>query len=354
MKPKMEQNIGSLAVIGVDIGKEVFHLVGLGVDGKIAFRRKIRRMGLKDAFEKPPPCIVGMEACLSAHFVSRTLRALGHEPRIIPAIYVKPFVKGQKNDYNDAEAIAEAALRPNLRFVQEKSQDQLDLQACHRVRARLVSRRTATINQIRAFLIEQGIAVRSGTRALRNSLFAILENRKDEISPRMTKLILGLYEDWGRLDVRFVTGTSEIEELSQVEAKCRRLMSVPGIGPVISTAVVAAIGTGEAFERGRDFGAWLGLVPRQYSTGGRSILGRISKRGSKYLRTLFIQAANVILMRPHNWERFSFGAWLLNAAPRLHRNKLATALANKLARIAWSILRNEKAFDTARQEVVAI
>ena len=132
MKPKMEPNIGSLAVIGVDIGKEVFHIVGLGVDGKIAFRRKIRRLGLKDAFEKMPPCIVGMQACLSAHFVSRVLRALGHEPRIIPAIYVKPFLKGQKNDYNDAEAIAEAALRPNLRVVQEKSQDQLDLQACHR------------------------------------------------------------------------------------------------------------------------------------------------------------------------------------------------------------------------------
>jgi transposase len=132
MKPGTESKPIPLAVIGVDIGKEVFHLVGLGVDGKTAFRRRIRRLGLKDAFENLPPCIVGMEACLSAHFVSRTLRALGHEPRIIPAIYVKPFVKGQKNDYNDAEAIAEAALRPNLRVVQEKSQDQLDLQACHR------------------------------------------------------------------------------------------------------------------------------------------------------------------------------------------------------------------------------
>src|SRR5271163_3670034 len=126
MKPKMEFDTASLAVIGVDIGKDIFHLVGLGVDGKIAFRRKFRRLGLKDAFEQLPPCIIGMEACLSAHFVSRTLHALGHEPRIIPAIYVKPFVKGQKNDYNDAEAIAEAALRPNLRFVQEKSQDQLE------------------------------------------------------------------------------------------------------------------------------------------------------------------------------------------------------------------------------------
>jgi transposase len=346
MKPKMESHTVSLTVIGVDIGKEVFHIVGLGADGKIAFRRKIRRLGLKDAFEKLPPCIVGMEACLSAHFVSRALRGLGHQPRIIPAIYVKPFLKGQKNDYNDAEAIAEAALRPNLRFVQEKSQDQLDLQACHRVRSRLVSRRTATINQIRAFLIEQGIAVRSGLRTLRKSLFAILENRKDEISPRTAKLILGLYGDWCGLDERIEAVTSEIEELSRVEATCQRLMTVPGIGPLISTGLVAAIGTGEAFDRGRDFGAWLGLVPRQYSTGGRSVLGRISKRGSKYLRTLLIQAAKVLLMRPHNWPRYSFGAWLKTASERLHRNKLAVALANKLARIAWSVLRHDKAFDT--------
>jgi transposase len=290
-----------------------------------------------------------MEACLSAHFVSRALRQLGHEPRIIPAIYVKPFVKGQKNDYNDAEAIAEASLRPNLRTVREATRS-----SDHRVRSRLVSRRTATINQIRAFLIEQGIAVRIGSRSLRNSLMAILKNRQDEISPRMSGLIVGLYEDWIALDERIDTIASEIEKISEKEANCQRLMSVPGIGPLISTAVVAAIGTGEAFERARDFGAWLGLVPRQYSTGGRSILGRISKRGSKYLRTLFIQAANVILMRPHNWERFSFGAWLLNAAPRLHRNKLATALANKLARITWSILRNEKTFDLNRHEVMAI
>jgi len=159
------------ASIGIDIGKEVFHLVGFDTAGKIILRRKIRRSALVNEFEKLPPCIVGMEACLSPHFVSRTLRKLGHEPRIIPAIYVKPFVKGQKNDDNDAEAIAEAALRPNLKFVTEKTQDQLDLQALHRVRSRLVSRRTATINQIRAFLIEQGITVRTGAHALRNSIF---------------------------------------------------------------------------------------------------------------------------------------------------------------------------------------
>src|SRR5499426_2036710 len=220
MKPRMESNSSSPVVVGVDIGKNVFHLVGIAADGKIAFRRRIKRLGLKDAFEKLPLCIVAMEACLSAHFVSRTLRALGHEPRIIPAIYVKPFVKGQKNDYNDAEAIAEAALRPNLRFVQEKSQDQLDLQALHRVRSRLVSRRTATINQIRAFLIEQGIAVRTGARALRNSLMAILENRQDEISPRMRGLIAGLYEDWISLDHRIEALAREIDQIGEKEANC--------------------------------------------------------------------------------------------------------------------------------------
>jgi len=350
----MDTIISPLASVGIDIGKEVFHLVGFGTDGKIAFRRKIKRLALVETFSKLPPCVVGMEACLSAHFVSRALRKLGHEPRIIPAIYVKPFMKGQKNDYNDAEAIAEAALRPNMRTVREKTQDQLDLQACHRVRSRLVSRRTATVNQIRAFLIEQGIAVRVGLRALRSSLFEILKSRENEISPRMSGLIVGLYEDWLWLDERIETVTREIEEISQREGNCIRLMSVPGVGPLISTAVVAAIGSGEAFDRGRDFGAWLGLVPRQYSTGGRSILGGISKRGNRYLRTLFIQAAKVLLMRPQNWEKYSFGAWLTNAAPRMHRNKLATALANKLARIAWSVLSTGKTFDTHGVEIAAV
>jgi transposase len=354
MTQQSADNKLTLASIGVDIGKDVFHIVGFDGDGRVALRRKIKRLSLVAEFKKLPPSIVGMEACLSAHFVSRTLRRLGHHPRIIPAIYVRPFLKGQKNDYNDAEAIAEAALRPNLRSVTEKTQDQLDLQALHRVRSRLVSRRTATINQIRAFLMEHGIAVRTGAHALRKSLFGILENRKEEISPRMHDLIIGLYEDWLWLDERIESTTNEIEAVSKREDHCQRLMTVPGVGPIISTAMVAAIGTGEAFERGRDFGAWLGLVPRQHSTGGKQNLGRISKRGNKYLRTLFIQAANVILMRPHNWEKFSFGSWLAEASTRLHRNKLATALANKLARIAWSVLRNGKAFDSHNPEVAAI
>jgi len=276
MTTKSHRSILVLSSIGLDIGKDVLHLVGFDPSGTVVLRRKIKRLTLVKEFEKLPCCIVGMEACLSAHFVSRTLRGLGFSPRITPAKYTKPFLKGQKNDYNDAEAIAEAALRPNLKLVQEKTKDQLDLQALHRVRSRMVSRRTATINQIRAFLIEQGITVRTGARALRNSLFAILQNREDEISPRMSDIIVGLHEDWLWLDERIESTTNEIELISKREGHCQRLMTIPGIGPMISTAMVAAIGTGEAFDRGRDFGAWLGLVPRQYSTGGKPILGRIS------------------------------------------------------------------------------
>jgi transposase len=344
----------AFASIGVDIGKEVFHLVGFDNEGAVVLRRKIKRSAFMREFEKLPPTIVGMEACLSAHFVSRSLRKLGHAPRIIPAIYVKPFVKGQKNDYNDAEAIAEAALRPNIRLVAEKTQDQLDLQALHRVRARLVSRRTATINQIRSFLIEQGITVRPRPRALRISLEPILQHRADEMSPRMQALLKGLYEDWLWLDKRVDAISSEIEALSKQDAACRRLMTVPGIGPIISSAVVAAVGTGEAFSRGRDFGAWLGLVPKQFSTGGRSILGGITKRGSRYLRMLFVQAAHVIMMRKKLWPQLSFGAWLTQASARMNRFKLAIALANKLARIAWSVLWKDQAFDANREAIPAI
>lgn len=236
-----------LHIVGIDIGKNVFHLVGFDHNGKVTIRRKIKRLSLIPTFEKLPHCIVGMEACLSAHFVSRSLRKLGFEPRIISAKYTKPFNKGQKNDYNDAEAIAEAVLRPNLKTVREKSQDQLDLQALHRVRSRLISRRTATINQIRAFLIEQGITIRTGAASLRKSLFPILENRSSEISPRMNSLLVGLYEDWLWLDERIEATTKEIEDISQRDADCQRLMTIPGIGPIISTAIVAAIGCGEAF-----------------------------------------------------------------------------------------------------------
>ncbi len=231
--------------------------------------------------------------------------------------------RGQKNDYNDAEAIAEAALRPNLKSVSEKTQDQLDLQALHRVRPRLVSRRTATINQIRAFLIEHGIAVRKGLRALENSFETILEERKDEISPRMRRILIGLYDDWMWMGDRIDKLSKEIEEISRTEENYVNVMTIPGIGPMISTAMVAAIGEGGAFDRGRDF--QLGLVCPRNTAGRANDLGTYIKTRQSISADVVLQAAKVIMMRPHRWPDFGFGEWLARASERMHRNKAAIA-----------------------------
>jgi transposase len=232
-----------------------------------------------------------------------------------------------------------------MKFVATKTAEQFDLQALHRVRERLVSQRTGIINQIRACLLERGIAVRLGLRFLRAELPRILATPPDVLSPRMVCVIEGMAEDWRRLDGRVDHLSGEITALARQDAGCERLMSVPGIGPIISSAMVAAIGNGDTFRKGRDFGAWLGLVPRQMSTGGRTILGKISKRGNRYLRVLFVQAAWVVLIKPKSWERHGLKSWIEAAKKRLHRNVLAVALANKLARIAWSVLARGRSFE---------
>jgi len=242
--------------------------------------------------------------------IIRKLKELGHDARLMPAKYVRPYSKGQKNDFRDAEAIAEAVQRPTMKFVATKTADQLDLQALHRVRERLVSQRTGIINQIRAFLLERGIAVRQGQRFLRAELPRILATPPDVLSARMVRVIEDLASDWRRLDERVEGLSSEIEAVARQDAGCERLMSVPGIGPITSSAMVAAIGSGEVFSKGRDFGAWLGLVPKQTSTGDRTILGKISKRGNRYLRVLFVQAAWVVLIRPNSWERYGLKPWI--------------------------------------------
>ncbi len=342
----MSQNLSrTIAAIGIDIGKNSFHVVGLDERGAIVLRQKWSRGQVEARLANMPPCLIGMEACVGAHHLSRKLRTLGHDARLMPAKYVRPYSKGQKNDFRDAEAIAEAVQRPTMKFVTTKSAEQLDLQALHRVRERLVSQRTGIINQIRAFLLERGIAVRQGLRFLRVELPRLLATPPDVLSPRMVGVIEGLAEDWRRLDERVEHLSDEITALAHQDAGCERLVSVPGIGPVISSAVVAAIGTGEAFSKGRDFAAWLGLVPKQISTGDRTILGKISKRGNRYLRVLFVQAAWVVLIKPQSWERHGLRPWIEAAKKRLHRNVLAIALANKLARIAWSVLARGRSFE---------
>ena len=347
----MSEKLNSeIAVIGIDIGKNSFHLVGQDRRGRIVLRQKWSRGQVEARLANLPACLIGMEACVGAHHLSRKLKALGHDARLMPAKYVRPYSKGEKNDYRDADAIAEAVQRPTMKFVATKRADQLDLQALHRVRERLVGQRTSIINQIRAFLLDRSIVVRQGLHFLRAELPGILAKRTDELSPRMLRVIEDLAGDWRRLDERIDALSDEIMTLARQDKGCERLMTVPGIGPIISSAMVAAIGSGDAFSKGRDFGAWLGLVPKQMSTGDRTILGSISKRGNRYLRTLFVQAAWVVLVKikPEGWERYGLKSWIEAAKQRLHRNVLAIALANKLARIAWAVLYKGRAFECVK------
>jgi transposase len=345
----------AVAVIGIDIGKNSFHVVGHDERGAIKLRQKWSRGQVEGRLANLPPCLIGMEACVGAHHLSSKLQALGHDARLMPAKYVRPYSKGQKNDFRDAEAIAEAVQRPTMKFVATKTADQLDLQALHRVRERLVGQRTAIINQIRAFLLERGIAVRQGLRFLRAELPTVLATRSDVLSPRMLRIVEDLVSDWRHLDARLEDVSSEITALADQDAACKRLMTVPGIGPIISSAMVAAIGSGDVFGKGRDFGAWLGLVPKQISTGDRTILGKISRRGNRYLRALFVQAAWVVLVKigPKHWQRYGLETWIAAAKKRLHHNVLAIALANKLARIAWAVLHKGRTFECVKTDAAA-
>ena len=342
-----------VATMGIDIGKNSFHVVGLDQRGAIVLRQKWSRGQVEARLANMPPCLIGMEACVGAHHLSRKLQSYGHDARLMPAKYVRPYAKGQKNDFRDGETIAEAVQRPTMKFVATKTADQLDLQALHRVRERVVSQRTGIINQIRAFLLERGVAVRQGLRFLQRELSGILATRSDVLSPRMMRVIEDLAGDWHRLDERIEGLSTEIAALADQDPACERLMTVPGIGPIISSAMVAAIGNGSVFSKGRDFGAWLGLVPKQISTGDRTILGKISKRGNRYLRVLFVQAAWVVLIRPQSWERYGLKPWIEAARKRLHRNVLAIALANKLARIAWAVLNKERNFECVRTRAMS-
>src|SRR5256886_10217625 len=286
-----QKSSDAVATIGIDIGKNTFHLVGLDKRGAIVLRVKLSRSQLERRLANMPPCLVGLEAGCGSHHIARQIRALGHDARLLPAQYVKPFLKGHKNDYRDAEAIAEAVQRPTMNFVAIKTPEQMDLLALHRVRSRLVGQRTGVINQIRGFLIERGITVRQGVVPLRKALPEILSSQTGPLSPRMIGVIADLTQDWRRLDERIGGVSAEIEALAEQDDGCQRLMTVPGVGPIISSAVVAAIGNGAGFKQGRDFGAWLGFGPKHASTGERTILCKISTRGNKELRTRLVQDA---------------------------------------------------------------
>ena len=326
-----------IASIGIDLGKTNFHLVALGERSKVLVRKKFSRAQLLAYTAKLPSSLIGLEACAGAHFLGAALREQGHQVRLIAGQFVKPYRKSNKNDFLDAEAIAEAVSKQNMRFVPIKTEEQLDVQATHRVRDRLVQRRTALINEIRGFLLERGIIFAAKPIHLRKHLPAVMEDAEQSLSPRLRWLLERMWQEWKQLEIDIQAITDELERISHDNALCRRLRQIPGFGPLVSTATVAAIGNGAAFRRGRDFAAWVGVVPRQYSTGGKQRLFGISKRGNVYLRRMLIHGARAVLLRV-KYDTGGFGQWVHRLAQRAPRNKVVVAIANKLARIAWAVL----------------
>lgn len=324
-------------VYGIDLGKSTFHVVGLDATGKVIQRAKFSRETLIEFFAVASVAKVGMEACPGAHWLARKLGAFGHTVRIIPAQFVKPYVKSNKNDTIDAEAIAEALTRPSMRFVPIKRTDQIDLQAQHRARDSLVKSRTALICQMRAFCLEYGISMRQGTGAFKLEIQRALANEDNGLTPTMRDLLQESWSDLLSLEQRIAKLNRQLQTRADGEEATKRLMSIPGIGPLSATALVAAVGDARQFAHGRDMAAWLGLVPAQYSTGGRTKLGAISKRGNPYIRRLLIQGARACLVHLDRLKH-RLGAWISALQGRMHPNKVAVALANKIARIAWAVL----------------
>jgi transposase len=337
--------------VGIDLGKTTFHLVALGDNGKVLLKKKFTQKQLITFTANMQTSLIGMEACGGAHFLGRALREQGHDVKLIPAQFVRPFVKSNKNDFIDAEAIAEAVDRQNMRFVPIKTDDQLDLQALHRVRDRLITRRTSVINQLRAFLLERGLVFAKSPARLRERMPEILENADEDLTPRMRNLLALLWNEWKDLELQIVEMNDEVEQIASSDPACTRLRQIPGIGPLVATAIVASIGNGAAFHKGREFAAWLGLVPKQYSTGGKAKLYGISKRGNNYLRKILIHGARAVVLRSKR-ERIAMGAWMTSLETRAPRNVLIVATANKLARIAWAVLSSGEDY-RAVQELVA-
>ncbi len=315
-----------LHVVGIDLGKTVFHLVGLDSTGRAVIRKKCSRTQLLTFTANLEVELIGMESCSGSHFLGRALREQGHQVRLMP----------------DAEAIAEAVQRPRMRFVPIKTEEQLDLQALHRVRERWVMRRTAVVNQIRSLLLERGLTLPKGRRYVDQQLPRILEDGELRLSGCFRVLLAQLKIELEQLTARIEEMDRVIQKTAKENEACQRLTEIPGVGPVTATALIAAVGNGSTFQKGRNLAAWMGIVPGEYSTGGKQKLLGISKRGNKYLRTLFIQGARSVLQQ-RDKQVPGLSSWLTQLLARAHQNVVIVALANKMVRMAWAVLcKNER------------
>lgn len=332
--------------IGIDLAKQVFQLHGVDEHGKVVLRRQLRRGQLKTFFANLPPCLIGMEACGSAHYWARELAVLGHPVKLMAPQFVKPYVKSGKNDANDAEAICEAVSRPSMRFVAVKTPEQQAQQAAHRIRERLVRARTALGNEARGLLAEFGVVLGTGLATLRRALPSVLEDAQNGLPSEFRSLLNELWQELQELDQRLLAHERRLTAQARQDARVQRLLQIEGVGVVTACALVAAIGDGRQFRSGRELAAWLGIVPNQHSSGGKARLGHISKRGNVYLRTLLIHGARSAL-RAAGSKPDGRSRWATELAGRRNANIATVALANKNARIAWALLTREEDYRRA-------
>lgn len=338
--------MNKITTIGLDLAKNVFHAVCCNQYGKIIRKKMLKRSQVLAYFANLPQCLVGMEACASAHYWSRELSAMGHEVKLIPPQYVKPFVRGNKNDYNDALAIAEAVTRPEMRFVSVKTTEQQDIQALHRLRARRIQDRTALCNQLRGLMAEYGLILPVGVNVLRRRLPELLEDGESNLSDLFRRLLAQSYQQLQQLDDHIEVYTQEIKRTNRENEASQRLQTIPGYGDIVASAFLSMVGHGEAYKRGRDVSASLGLVPRQHSSGGKDQLLGISKRGDRYLRSLLVHGARSVASRAAGKDD-RLSRWINRLIAERGFNKAVVALANKLARIGWVILAKNTVYRAA-------
>lgn len=336
----------NVKLLGIDIAKNVFQIHGIDGVGKAVLRKKIKREQLMEFIVKLPVCTIAMEACGGSNYWARQFKKLGYEVKLISPQFVKPFVKGNKNDRNDAEAIAEAASRPSMKFVPIKMIEQQDVQNLHNVRQQLITQRTALSNQIRGILLESGICFAKGFTSLRNQIPEILENAENELTTAGRELIHELFDGFLELSKRILHYDKKLQTYFNESESCQKIKELEGIGPIVATAIVSRMGDPKQFKRGRHFAAFLGLVPRQHSSGGKERLLGISKRGDKYLRTLLIHGARSAIIRIDK-KTDPKSMWLKQLKERRGINRAAVALANKSARIIWALLANNETYRQA-------
>lgn len=334
----------NINLLAIDVSKSVFHIIALDADGQLCMRKVLKRDKLLAWFANQPLVTVCMEACSSSNYWGRELQKLGFEVRLIPAQFVKPFVQGNKNDFNDALAIAESAFRPGMHTVPVKSVEQQDQQSIRRIRTQLVAQRVALGNQIRSILSENGLVIRLGIPQLKRRVPELLEDAQNQLSAVMREALARQYEYFLYLSEQIKFYTRQLEALVKQNDDCQRLMEMPGFGPISTSAFVGYVGDGRRFRRGRDVSASLGLVPKQHTSADKHCLLGISKRGDRELRYLLIHGARSYLrVAAKKQDRLS--RWAVRLAERVGKNKAAVALANKMARIGWAIIRKQESFN---------